>query len=66
MAIRDWMSIWQNKLQQNNAPGNEQNSNFITIYGEQFNYPEGAVSILTEYLKGGSLLKLLQFVRTLP
>jgi hypothetical protein len=47
MAIRDWMSIWQNKLQQNNAPGNEQNSNFITIYGEQFNYPEGAVSILT-------------------
>lgn len=24
------------------------------------------MSILTEYLKGGSLLKLLQFVRTLP
>ena len=64
MAIRDWINIWQTKLQANNA--NEQNNNFLAIYGEQFNYPEGAVSILTEYLKGGSLLKLLQFVRTLP
>lgn len=44
MAIRDWINIWQTKLQAN---ANEQNSSFLAIYGEQFNYPEGAVSILT-------------------
>lgn len=63
MAIRDWINIWQTKVMPHNT---NENNNFLSIYGEQFNYPEGAVSILTEYLKGGSLLKLLQFIRTLP
>jgi hypothetical protein len=71
MAIKDWIHIWQNKLQSASGNANSNStenhaSNFLTIYYEQFNYPEGAVSILTEYLKGGSLLNLLQFVRTLP
>lgn len=44
MAIKDWTSIWQSKLQGSNA---EQGSKFLTIFYEQFNYPEGAVSILT-------------------
>lgn len=60
MAIKDWISTWQNKLQNTETQG------FLSIYNEQFNYPEGAVSILTEYFKEGSLLNLLQFVRTLP
>ena len=30
MAIRDWINIWQTKLQ---GSGNEQNSHFLAIYG---------------------------------
>lgn len=37
MAIRDWINIWQNKLQANDK--DNPNSNFLSIYGEQFNYP---------------------------
>jgi hypothetical protein len=36
MAIKDWISIWQNKLQAN---VHDQTSHFLTIYHEQFNYP---------------------------
>lgn len=44
----------------------EANSHFLKVYNMAFNYPEGAVSILTEYHEEGSLLDLLNTVMTLP
>ena len=44
----------------------EPNSHFLKVYNMAFNYPEGAVSILTEYHEEGSLLDLLNTVMTLP
>ncbi len=34
MAIRDWISIWQNKLQFSHTinNNNEHNNNFLTVY----------------------------------
>jgi hypothetical protein len=39
---------------------------FITIHDVLYNYPEGAISIFTEYFKSRSLLNLLDLTMTLP
>lgn len=54
------MIFWQSYLNK------EENTRFISIYFYQFNYPEGAVSILTEYFQRGTLQNLLDVVITLP
>lgn len=51
--------MWQSKL-------NNEDSPFVNIYSAYFNYPEGAVSIITEYYGCGSLLNLLNTCLTLP
>jgi hypothetical protein len=59
-SIKEWVNFWQNKLNR------EGSVHFLKIYGMAFNYPEGAVSILTEYQPEGSLLDLLAATVTLP
>jgi hypothetical protein len=59
-SIKEWVNFWQGKLNR------EPNSRFLKVYSMAFNYPEGAVSILTEYHEDGSLLDLLNVVLALP
>jgi hypothetical protein len=51
---------WQGRL------AGEDNPKFAAVYSTAYNYPEGAVSIITEYFKEGSLLDLLKVAITLP
>ena len=59
-AIKEWVNFWQGRL---NRDGNPK---FLKVHSMAFNYPEGAVSILTDYVPEGSLLDLLNTVLTLP
>lgn len=59
-AIKEWVNFWQSKLNRDGSP------RFLKVHGMAFNYPEGAVSILTDYVPEGSLLDLLHTVLTLP
>ena len=54
------MNFWQSKLNRDGSP------RFLKVHSMAFNYPEGAVSILTDYVQQGSLLDLLHAVLTLP
>jgi hypothetical protein len=40
-SIKEWVNFWEAKLNR------EPNSPFLKVYNMAFNYPEGAVSILT-------------------
>ncbi|KAL4431841.1 hypothetical protein ABPG74_015281 [Tetrahymena malaccensis] len=56
--LRDWVIFWQNKL--------HNTGKHVKLYGHFWNVPEGCVSILTEFLSGGSLQDLLESFGTLP
>lgn len=59
-TIKEWLLFWQTKLNY------EENKRFVNILGTVYNLPEGAVSIITDYYKYGTLLDLLDAVITLP
>jgi hypothetical protein len=59
-AIKEWLLFWQTKLNY------EESKRFVNVLGTVYNVPEGAVSIITEYFKFGTLLDLLNAVATLP
>lgn len=53
-AIVEWIGLWQNKICSYGAEQCDINP-FIRVYSFFWYFPEGAVSILTEYCEGGSL-----------
>ncbi|CAD8112638.1 unnamed protein product [Paramecium sonneborni] len=56
--IKDWISFWQNKC--------SNSIQHVQIYSTFWSTPEGYVSIVMEYMNGGSLQNLLESVGVLP
>ncbi|CAD8194675.1 unnamed protein product [Paramecium octaurelia] len=56
--LKDWISFWQNKFANSNL--------HVQVYATFWNTPEGYVSIVMEYMNGGSLQNLLESMGFLP
>lgn len=56
--LREWITLWQNI---ENSP-----QNLVRVHSTFWNTPEGCVSIVMDYLAGGSLQNLLESVGSLP
>lgn len=59
--LKKWIIEWEQALTVSKG------TNYLTnIYGAHWNTPEGWVSLIMEYMNGGSLLNLLESVGALP
>ena len=59
--LKKWIIKWESALQKSDGQ-----NHLATIHGTHWNSPEGCVSLIMEYLNGGSLLNLLESVGALP
>lgn len=59
--LKKWIIEWESAL--NKYEGQQ---HLVSIHGTHWNSPEGCVSLIMEYLNGGSLLNLLESVGALP
>ena len=59
--LKKWIIEWETALQKTDGE-----KHLVTIHGAHWNSPEGWVSVVMEYLNGGSLLNLLESVGALP
>lgn len=58
-VFKDWISAWQ-------AAQDKINDKLCNVYGAFWNVPEGHVSVVVEYMNGGSLENLLESTGALP
>jgi hypothetical protein len=59
--LKKWIIDWETALQTSGG-----DNHLVTIHGTHWNSPEGCVSLIMEYMNGGSLLNLLESVGALP
>jgi hypothetical protein len=55
-SLRDWIAFWQTLSSRS----------FIKVHQTFWNCPEGCISVLMDYLPGGSLLSVVKFTYSLP